>query len=204
MYKNRNSNQTSTNSQTWYNIPIIKQTVRTMKPKNIVWIGLATASLTACATPYGPAGEFGGFQHGGYTDRRISDNTQIVYFEGNSANTCGQIRTYLIYRCAQVTLNSGYDYFIITSMSGSQINTNVTTRDSYNNYVTNPPKLYTTYYKTSDFQSASYTRSSATRCNVYPHGSIAVIKMFQGVKPAGVPTAYDARDITAQLGPATF
>jgi|GEM_PF-2382600 hypothetical protein len=157
--------------------------------------------LPGCSTGYGPAGEFGGFDHGGYTDTRENANTAVVTFRGNSNTPASQVHNYLLYRCAQVTLEDGYDYFIVTSTTFSPVNVNVATRDSYNNYQTDPPKLYTTFYHSSTYKSSRYTHTSVP--GFYPdlHGAVAVIKMFQGKAPSG---AYNAHDIIAQLAPAAF
>lgn len=62
--------------------------------------------LAGCATPYGPNGFTGG-----YREKKIAEGKYIVSFFGNG-NTNGQmVWNYWIYRCAELTLANGYDYF---------------------------------------------------------------------------------------------
>lgn len=64
--------------------------------------------LLGCAATYGPMNA-----HGGYTQKQINENTFEVSFEGNQYNTLEQVRTYLLYRCAELTLEQGLTYFLI-------------------------------------------------------------------------------------------
>jgi len=160
--------------------------------------------LTGCATGYEPAGEMGGFEYGGYTDQMINYNTAIVTFRGNSSTPRGIVKTYLLYRCAQVTLAHGFDYFILASNSTSSRNVYINTQDTYNSYLTDPPHLYTTYYRSSEYISSHYTASATPGYYPQLYGSTAVIKMFQG-NTRGIPgKTYNATDVIAHLGPTTF
>ncbi|VVC75768.1 hypothetical protein AQUSIP_10620 [Aquicella siphonis] len=166
---------------------------------------LLSAVLAGCATGYGPAGEVGGFEYGGYTDQRIDENTVVVTFRGNSSTSGSTAYTYLLYRCAQVTLSNGYDYFIIISSSNSSMNLNIKTRPTtYSSGLTNPPKLYTTYYYPEQYQSMSMMNTATPGYYPNQHGAVAVIKMFSGKAPAHKPRVYVARDVIAHLGPAAF
>lgn len=68
----------------------------------------AAALLTGCATPYQPNG-FGG----GYSDRKIDDNTYYVAYAGNGYTSRVQVFRAWIYRCAEMTTQNGYDYFVV-------------------------------------------------------------------------------------------
>jgi len=61
-----------------------------------------------CATSYGPKK-----LAGGYSEVNINDNTVEVTFEGNQYSDVDQIRTYLTYRCSEVTLGHGFTHFMI-------------------------------------------------------------------------------------------
>ncbi len=50
---------------------------------------------------------------GGYSDKQINENTYEVTFEGNQYNTLDEVRTYLTYRCAELTLEQGLTHFLI-------------------------------------------------------------------------------------------
>lgn len=169
---------------------------------------LAVIMVAGCATKYAPSQTLGGFEFGGYTDKRIDQNTVIVSFDGNSATSPQKVWSYLLYRAATVTLNSGFDYFIVTSTSKSTMN--VAVKEKTRHYPITPPKPYNQTYR--DIQYAGYqTERSFMRCSdggeppcQYPHNAVAVIKMYKGQKPSGTPRAYSAADVIAQYGPSTF
>ncbi|NGY05176.1 CC0125/CC1285 family lipoprotein [Solimonas terrae] len=77
---------------------------------------LATVMLAACATttPYQPIHD--GY---GYQDQRIEANRFRVTFTGSSATPRQTVENYLLYHAAELTLNSGNDYFVITQSSTS-------------------------------------------------------------------------------------
>ena len=71
-------------------------------------------ALAACATPtpYQPA-TGSGFYRNGYSDQQIEPNRYQVSFAGNSLTSRETVERYLLYRSAQLTLERGYDYFIL-------------------------------------------------------------------------------------------
>ena len=71
-------------------------------------------ALAACATPtpYQPA-TGSGFYRNGYADQQIEPNRYQVSFAGNSLTSRETVERYLLYRSAQLTLERGYDYFIL-------------------------------------------------------------------------------------------
>ncbi len=79
------------------------------------WIALAAAlGLSACVTvtPYQPLkrGE-------GYSEQRIESNRYTVRFAGNESTPRQTVENYLLYRAAELTLASGYDYFVIADQA---------------------------------------------------------------------------------------
>lgn len=173
-----------------------------MVKQGLCTIAALTLLLTGCGTGYGPAGEMGGFEHGGYTDKLIDNNTALVTFRGNESTSPGTVKTFLLYRCAQVTQENGYNYFIITSSSNSLTNTNIHTRDKY--LLTTPPRMFDSYYLSDVYQSSTLSGTSTPGFYPEPHGASAVIKMFNG-RTQGIPgKSYNANDVITHLGPATF
>ena len=169
--------------------------------------------ITSCSASYEPVGTYANFPHGGYDDIRINANTAIVNFDGNRYTSQQKMRAFVLYRSAQVTLNNGYDYFVVTSNSDCPVNTNLQTSDNYHNYVTNPPKAYRAFYTTSTIKSVSQSHTATTDylkpdqpCKPSPqrYGVTSVIKMFQGKIPNVVPNAYYATDVIAHIQPSTF
>jgi hypothetical protein len=165
--------------------------------------------LLSCSS-YRPVGEYGGIPHGGYTDSMTDSNTAIVSFDGNLATSQQTVENYLLHRCAKITLDNGYTYFIITSTNLSAVNINVRTQDT-TRYMTNPPRLFTAYPETSTYASSSYSTtevecrySAGAPCRPQVHTVTAVIKMFRGSMPRGVPRTYNAQDVIGHLAPQTF
>ncbi|NQV51041.1 MAG: hypothetical protein HQ507_11120 [Candidatus Marinimicrobia bacterium] len=66
--------------------------------------------LAACATSYGPKGMMGG-----YSEKQIDETTIQVFFEGNQHTTKEQVRTNLMFRCAELTIENGFSHFMIIS-----------------------------------------------------------------------------------------
>jgi hypothetical protein len=73
----------------------------------------AVCLLTSCATAYQPDGVAGG-----YSDRRLAGNAVQVSFRGNRFNSPEMLQSYLLRRCADVTLQNGYDYFVVAPNAG--------------------------------------------------------------------------------------
>lgn len=79
----------------------------------VVMISAATA-LAACATgptPYQPAA---GYERG-YSEQKIEDARYRISFKGNSMTGRETVENYLLFRAAELTLQSGYDVFTIVS-----------------------------------------------------------------------------------------
>jgi hypothetical protein len=78
-------------------------------------LGLAAAlalAVSACstATPYQPLAK-GTAVAGGFTDQRLDANHFRVTFQGNTLTSRETVETYLLYRAAELTVMSGYDWF---------------------------------------------------------------------------------------------
>lgn len=78
---------------------------------------LLLAALVAggCATrptPYQPMLE--GY---GYSEQQLESNRYRVTFVGNEATSRSAVENYLTYRAAEITLQHGYDYFVVVEQS---------------------------------------------------------------------------------------
>jgi hypothetical protein len=85
-----------------------------MRPRPIALasaIALAVG-LTACETPtpYQPL-EKGSKVAGGFTDTRLDADHYRVTFRGNSLTSRSTVENYLLYRAAELTVQSGGDWF---------------------------------------------------------------------------------------------
>ncbi len=68
--------------------------------------------IGGCATPYQPFELFG---RGGYQEKRISGDTYQVSYYGNNTTSMETLNSLLLYRSAELTLASSYDYFEVIS-----------------------------------------------------------------------------------------
>lgn len=74
-----------------------------------VALGIAGAlALAACSTPYQPKGASGGF---GFTDRKLAAGNYSVEFIGNGNTSAALVANMFMYRCAELTVQDGYDVF---------------------------------------------------------------------------------------------
>ncbi len=178
--------------------------------KNIKYscVILLAVSLISCATPYGKAGVFGGYAHGGYNDVRVNGNTATISFNANSFTQPDQVQRFMLYRAAAVTIENGYDYFVVVSSSTSRTNINLAVKKTFK-----PTSLTTSMmnsvYEVDQIQSYSTSPTNAGQCsneNTSPctaRSRTVVIKMFNGPVPNGIPRTYSALDVTAQYSPGT-
>ena len=88
-----------------------------MKPgRKVALAALATGALllAGCATEttYRPAtGQ--GFSRTGYSDRQVEPGRFLVSFAGNSVTSRDTVERYLFFRAAELTLQNGYDYYLM-------------------------------------------------------------------------------------------
>lgn len=79
-------------------------------------LAASTLMVAGCATEttYRPAtGQ--GFNRTGYSDRQVEPNRFLVSFAGNSVTSRDTVERYLLFRAAELTLQSGYDYFVMAN-----------------------------------------------------------------------------------------
>ncbi|HSZ51070.1 MAG TPA: hypothetical protein VK801_05830 [Caulobacteraceae bacterium] len=83
-----------------------------LKTAAVVTAIVLATGLVACetATPYQPL-QPGSKVYGGFTDTRLDADHYRVTFQGNSLTSRSTVENYLLYRAAQVTVDSGFDWF---------------------------------------------------------------------------------------------
>ena len=89
--------------------------------KTIYLLALIIA-VSGCATPYAPRGFWGQ----GYTDMKLQDNIFRISFAGNAATEAERAHNFSLLRAAEVTIENGYKYFIV-SEGGTKIETSTHT-----------------------------------------------------------------------------
>jgi hypothetical protein len=75
---------------------------------SLIALSAAACLLAGCSTAYQPNGV-----SGGYTDQVRSSNTAQVSFRGNGLTPPETVHSYILRRCAEVTLEDGYSYFVL-------------------------------------------------------------------------------------------
>lgn len=165
----------------------MSQIIKRLLP--VIALGLV---LAACATeaPYGPKA-LG--QSYGYTDQRLGENRYRVTYTGSTATSRETVENYLLRRAAEVTLDSGYDYFVFDIRD--------TKRDTryYDDFVGWPGWRGGLYWHSwafgPPFPEETEIRA-VTRFKAYSE-----IVMLKGAQAASEPRALNARDVIARLSP---
>ena len=86
--------------------------LRRFAPLAAVASGALVLSACATETTFRPA-TGSGFYRTGYSDARIEPNRFRVTFAGNTVTDRDVVERYLLFRAAQLTLENGYDYFVM-------------------------------------------------------------------------------------------
>jgi hypothetical protein len=133
--------------------------------------------LGGCATGYRPKGFFGV----GFSDQYLGPDQWVVTFDASAFTARERIQTYLLFRCAEVTVENGASYFAILEdlRSGSPSSTKPTLIDK-------PPFPLDRPAREPDQESSPSAR--------------AVIRLFRE-SPEGTEKTYDAREVIRRLAP---
>ena len=170
----------------------------------------AMLAVAGCATEtaYRPA-TGSGFERAGYSDRMIEPNRFMVSFAGNSYTSRDTVERYLLYRAAELTVQQGYDYFIL-----SDRNTDKRTRTYATPSFAGGPYGYGYWgpswrYRGRGFGWRSwdpfwgdpfFDRSIDVQ-TIDKYEASAEIVLGRGPKPADNVRAFDAREVMRNLGP---
>jgi hypothetical protein len=177
----------------------------------LVAVALAAATIgCTTATPYQPEGP-GQRVAGGYSEERLAEARYRVNFAGNSLTSRDRVEGYLLYRAAELTVQNGYDWFLIIDR--------LTEREA-DTYV-EPDPFYDPWYG----RGYGYWRPHwrywyggawevwhpeyggpfwANRVDIRTverFEAHAEIVMRRGSRPAEEERAFDARQVMADLGP---
>lgn len=153
------------------------------------WVLLGLAPLLAACmgpTPYQPATE-----GQGYAEREIETDRYRVTFAGNSMTPLETVENYLLYRAAELTRDTGNDYFIV-------VDRHVQDHTSYRGYVSGFDHFR--HHGFSHFGSG-FDYAYADTDPITSYTAMVVIRVFKGEKPVNDVNAYDARDVLTRLSP---
>lgn len=157
---------------------------------------LATSTLlAACAggpTPYQPAS---GYTRG-YTEQKLEDTRYRISFEGNSLTERGTVENYMLFRAAELTMQSGYDAFTIVNRE-TEKDSSVRRVGGYG------PMMGYRYYSRRYGWVGGYDQfwSPTQYDQITSYEAFAEIVMSKGPKGSD-PNSFDARQVSQNLGPA--
>lgn len=148
-------------------------------------VAFGVSILAGCfqTTPYQPDG-----LGGGYSDSHVDSSTMQVSFRGNGRTPQRTVELYMLYRCAQVTRDAGYNYFVLVNPSTGAADT-VAGVGSMAPATNASIAARTAYFPDNTL-------------NFDQGGAHTTIKMFRGKMPANVPASYDAAEVITDLTPA--
>jgi hypothetical protein len=155
--------------------------------------------LVSCATPYQSQAWWRSITGipGGYSEKKINDSAYVVAFEGNGYTSKDRLWTYWIYRCAELTVQNGYDLFALAPRTAS---TKTSRRED---------GLVPAVYRPGAERGRSVkVRNGGAVVPIYiPQGGAAqarvstagVVLMFRNPLPENVLWALDARNVMREL-----
>lgn len=169
--------------------------------------GAVALAACATATPYQPNIR-GQAVSGGYSEFRVDAARYRVTFAGNTLTSRDTVERYLLFRAAELTVQSGHDWFLIVDRE-----TDRTTRT----YVEPDPmgpswrygywRPYWRYYGRSGWRTWDpywgdpFWADRVDVRTIEKFEATAEIVMNRGPIPALEPRAFDAREVMANLGP---
>jgi hypothetical protein len=109
---------------------------------------------------------------GGYTQTRVGADMFNVVFQGNAHTSWQTAENYALYRSAEVSLESGFDYFVVVG-GNSDVS----------------PLL---------LAGREPTPSKTSGTDSHPMVSL-IVRVYRGERPS--PKAFDAREVLKTLGP---
>ena len=152
--------------------------------------GLGALAACASVTPYQTAG-----RGGGYTDQELDDGRFRVTFEGNSSTNRRTVENYVLYRAAEVTLENGYDYFVILDSDTEAMSSFVTNGTTFGGGGFGRRG----FFYGGGFGRGGFASTTATTRERRSYLAGIIIDAREGNKPAGDPNAYDARQVINNL-----
>jgi hypothetical protein len=172
-------------------------------------LALAALSLGACATatPYQPAvttNQIQGAQ--GFSEERLDSDRFRVSFQGNSITDRTTVENYLLYRAAELTLQNGYDHFVLTAratdensrlvpIGGTGFRSSFYAWDYFHPRFGWRPYGWRSFGYDPFFDDPIYVERTRFRAS-------AEVVMRRGPKPEGDVSAFSARDVQTNLASA--
>jgi hypothetical protein len=170
---------------------------------------LSAAALGSCttATPYQPyRPESASGVHGGYSEQQLAPDRYLVRFHGNELTSRDRVEGYMLYRAAELTVQSGFDSFeIVERHTEHDVETYVERDPLYRpwygvGYEWWRPhwRYYDPAYGWSPWHPYGYARVDIRRVESFEAEAEIVMRRGGGVQGRRV---FDARRVMADLGP---
>ena len=151
----------------------------------ILVAGMVTLAGCAAPTPYEPGAARQGMRiFKGYSDEQLAPDRYRVAFAGNWVTPRAVVEDYMLYRAAEITVQSGHDYFRVLE------------RRTEHRVIRKAM---------ADFGPGLGFGLTGGLSAVYPghtFEAVATIEVAEGAPPAGDPKSFDARGILRALAPA--
>lgn len=158
-----------------------------LRVASVLVIGSLGISACGTATPYQAA-----VDGKGYAEQAIEEDRFRVTFAGNTLTPRETTENYLLHRAAEVTLQRGFDHFVIVDRDTERTTRFISTTDGFGGF-----GRFRGFHR--GFGVGGFTTTTTRPRSSY--AAYANIVMRDGDKPAGDVNAYDARDVLAQLSP---
>jgi len=184
--------------------------MKTLTLKPVLLAAVAAMALSACATatPYQPVGSGGA--RGGYAEQRLETDRYRVSFSGNSVTSREQVEMGLLLRAAELTTESGYDWFATVNRATDRDTRLVGTPDPFYDRFGygrfggggywGPSWRYYQRGAWSSWNDPFWGRNDFDVRQIDRFEATSEIIMGRGPKPASDPNAFDARDVIQNLG----
>lgn len=167
---------------------------------------LALGALGACstATPYQPVTSQSP-RATGYDSQRLAEGVYRVSFAGNSLTSRQTVENYLLYRAAEVTLENGYEGFVLVERDTEREVTTRVDRFGPGRFGGWGPSWG--YYRRGigwsywdPYYGDPFWHDNIDVTTVDSYEAFAEIAMYRGARPANA-RAFNAREVLESLGP---
>lgn len=189
---------------------MLKSTLKRPRIAAFTAILAGSVALAGCmtATPYQPATGHG-YARNGYSDQQIENNRFRISFSGNSLTDRETVERYLLYRAAELTLQQGFDNFVLVDRDTEKKTNLVREPSAWGpgpwGYWSPSWRFYRPrwgwrswdpfwddpFWRDRDWDYRTVTQYEAT----------AEVVMGKGPKPGDNLRAFDAHEVQSRLGP---
>lgn len=169
---------------------------------------LVAGGCASTSTPYQPLSASSAVT-GGYSEEKLTDGRFRVLFAGNRLTSRETVESYLLFRAAELTLEQGYDWFVVVDREMDHRITREVRPDPFYRPWFGPAygewRPYWRYYEPGfgwrDWDPYHGDRFWAEQVTTEEFQATAEIRMGRGAIPAGESAAMDARRVKAEIGP---